>query len=80
MFEAGDKVVCVDDSPGSIPSDAQVEKGKIYVIESIAEETAHQWAVVQLVGIAGDWFVHRFRKLSDIQTENRKRRALRRSN
>jgi hypothetical protein len=74
MFEIGEKAVCIDDSPGSVPSTSCVEKGKIYVVRSFEAETALHWAVSQLVGIEGDWFVHRFRKLSDIQQENREKR------
>lgn len=74
MFEVGEKVVCVDDSPGSVPSTSRVEKGKIYVVESTEKETPSTWAVVQLVGMDGDWFIHRFRKLTDIQAENKAKR------
>jgi hypothetical protein len=74
MFKIGDKVVCIDDSPGSVPSASCVEKGKIYVVQSFEAETSLHWAVIQLVGLEGDWFVHRFRKLSDIQQENREKR------
>jgi len=74
MFEIGEKVVCIDDSPGSVPSTSFVEKGKIYVVQSFQAETAIHWEVIQLVGIEGYWFVHRFRKLSDIQQENSEKR------
>lgn len=74
MFEIGDKVVCVDDSLGSVISPSHVEIGKVYVVESIEEETNVSWAVLNLVGMEGDWFLHRFRKLSEIQIENREKR------
>jgi hypothetical protein len=90
MFEVGDKVVCVDDSPvPKVPKGdilllppVMVKEGSIYVIREIFPKASG----VQLLGLEGasvlgsenrgniPWNWHRFRKLSELQSEARNRK------
>jgi hypothetical protein len=84
MFEIGDKVVCVDDSPHKALRIQRLKAGTLYVIREVHLPT-HQEpdTSVGLVGVRmpphphrGEytWLTHRFRKLSDMQAEARERR------
>lgn len=88
MFETGEKVVCVDDSP--LPKDTKgfpvvmptvmIVSGGIYVVQRV-----HFNGGLFLVGIIGahvifqnrlheiPWNDSRFRRLSDVQNEARER-------
>lgn len=84
MFNGSDKVVCVDVSgfsPNYEHPDGMVEAGKIYVVSRYGPNEAGV-PVVQIVGkrclymgfYEDGWKPRRFRKLSEIQEENRLKR------
>jgi hypothetical protein len=74
MFEIGDKVVCVDDSPGRSNGLKLLVRDRLYVIERVNDlggDDVGFW----IVGIPEcPWRYTRFRKLSDMQAEARERR------
>lgn len=88
MFEVNEKVVCVDDKDQrdeySTPEEMDVEHGKVYVVREI--ESNFGEVGVRLVGMFAGWNhpfgvreewsyrASRFRKLSDIQAENKTKR------
>ena len=85
MLGISDKVVCVDDSNRYLalpwrPS-PWVKKGQVYVIRDVWEDSHTGVVVVQLVGFPEirveqcrcGWHSARFRKLSDVQAENKLR-------
>jgi hypothetical protein len=83
MFESGEKVVCVDDSPGwrgPVP----LAKGNIYIVRGLCWWDGDDIPAVRLIGVYMDlhpianeeYGFHplRFRRLSDMQQEARERR------
>jgi hypothetical protein len=78
MFEIGEKVVCVDDSPSAIDGIKYLQRGDIYVIlvcEWVSNSGYTGYAVVvtgQTMTHLG-WRAYRFRKLTDMQEEARQR-------
>ncbi len=75
-FKAGDKVVCVDDSPGSNYPDIPIpfSKGEIHCVESLHLDGdacylvgVHTALLPPLSPIRVSWFNSRFRLVSEVK-------------
>jgi hypothetical protein len=82
-FNVSDKVVCVDDSPGRRTGSRKLVAGQVYVVRESVASARTRTPCVRLVGIINMWCPHyryelpfdarRFRKLEEVQAENRLR-------
>jgi hypothetical protein len=89
MFEIGDKVVCTQEPPimnGRTYPKGVPKKGRLYVVQGIFLDPTGALSIFlvgpqSLIGSGRDcgWRAWRFRKLSDIQQENRVFRSMKTS-
>lgn len=61
MFKVGQEILCVDDSPGRASGKKDLAKHKTYIIRDFDLD-----GDVRLHGIAGTWFLSRFRPLDEV--------------
>jgi len=77
-FKPNDKVVCIDDSPArTCPELRPLSRGLIYCVEALDTRTPILGLILSGVPSTEPhigWIADRFRKVSDVQAENREAR------